>query len=116
MKLFDILEPENKATFNQLHMILEATPSDLRKVYKGANFALSEHHIKTILYHLLCGLNYMHSAGIVHRDIKPANLLILADCTVKICDLGLSRQLKGIRTSDDILNNFFRENTMFGCS
>ena len=114
VKLVDVLEPNNLATFDTLHLVLEATPTDLRKVYKGANFALTEHHIKTIMYHMLCGLNYMHSAGIVHRDIKPANLLILADCTVKICDLGLARQLKGIKSYDDLMNQFFREHCMFG--
>ena len=40
----------------------------------------------------MCGLNYMHSAGVLHRDLKPANLLIDTDtCDVRICDFGLSR-------------------------
>jgi len=45
----------------------------------------------TILYNMLCALNFLHSANIMHRDIKPANLLVDADCRVKICDFGLSR-------------------------
>lgn len=38
-------------------------------------------------------LRYIHSAGVVHRDLKPANILIQSDCTVKICDFGMSRTL-----------------------
>ena len=35
----------------------------------------------------------MHEANVIHRDLKPANLLINSDCSVKICDFGLSRTL-----------------------
>ena len=53
--------------------------------------AITEHHIRTIVYNYLCGLYYIHSAGVIHRDLKPANVLINEDCTAKICDFGLSR-------------------------
>ena len=90
VKLYDILEPDDPAKFTTLYLVFEAMPSDLRKVYRGS-FYLTERHIKTIMFNLLCGLKYIHSAGIMHRDIKPANLLIMHDCTVKICDFGLAR-------------------------
>ena len=52
---------------------------------------MDEETIVTILYNLLCGLNLIHSAGVIHRDIKPANILINNSCCVKICDFGFAR-------------------------
>jgi mitogen-activated protein kinase 1/3 len=58
--------------------------------------SLTEYHIQTIVYNLLCGLNFIHSAGVIHRDLKPANVLVREDCTAKICDFGLARQTADI--------------------
>lgn len=60
-------------------------------------------HIKTIIYKLLCGIKYLHSAKIIHRDLKPANILINEDCSVKICDFGLSRSIARIGGSKKII-------------
>jgi mitogen-activated protein kinase 1/3 len=51
----------------------------------------SEQHMISMIYSMLCSMNFMHSANIIHRDIKPANLLVDANCHVKVCDFGLSR-------------------------
>jgi serine/threonine protein kinase len=51
----------------------------------------TEDHILTLLYNMLCSLNFIHSMGVIHRDLKPANLLMDPNCGVTICDFGLSR-------------------------
>lgn len=35
----------------------------------------------------------MHKSGYFHRDLKPENILI-TDNTVKLCDFGLSREIR----------------------
>ncbi len=39
------------------------------------------------------GLAAIHAKGIVHRDVKPDNIMLAADGTPKIADLGLAKQL-----------------------
>ncbi len=44
-----------------------------------------------VLDHLLEGLEYSHSRGVIHRDIKPGNLLISEMGVAKISDFGIAR-------------------------
>ena len=49
--------------------------------------------MKTIMYNMLCSINFLHSANIMHRDLKPENILVDSRCKVAICDFGLSRTI-----------------------
>jgi serine/threonine-protein kinase len=44
-----------------------------------------------VLDHLLEGLEYSHSRGVIHRDIKPGNLLVSEMGVAKISDFGIAR-------------------------
>jgi len=92
VKIYDIIAPSNMKSFEELYMVMEICDSDLKKLCR-TDVTLTQLHISTLLYNLLVGVRYLHSAGIYHRDLKPANCLVNQDCSVKICDFGLSRAL-----------------------
>lgn len=48
-------------------------------------------HKQYVIYQLLKGLKYIHSAEIIHRDLKPSNILLNSDCLAKVADFGLAR-------------------------
>ena len=54
----------------------------------------SEPMAKNIFKQLMETIKFLHSIGIVHRDIKPDNILIELDNTIKLCDFGVSKEVK----------------------
>ncbi|KAF9160760.1 hypothetical protein DFQ26_005197 [Actinomortierella ambigua] len=44
-----------------------------------------------IAYEILCGLEYVHSQGVLHRDLKSSNVLLTKGLEVRLCDFGLAR-------------------------
>eukprot|EP00929_Paragymnodinium_shiwhaense_P008035 TRINITY_DN111960_c0_g1_i1.p1 TRINITY_DN111960_c0_g1~~TRINITY_DN111960_c0_g1_i1.p1 ORF type:complete len:460 (-),score=98.63 TRINITY_DN111960_c0_g1_i1:96-1475(-) len=94
VNILDVVVPEKR--FNELCLIMEICDSDMKHLL-CLDVALSPMHTTTLLYNLLVGLKHIHSAGIVHRDLKPANVLVNQDCSVKICDFGLSRTVDDCR-------------------
>ena len=88
IKLYSI---EAVDTFNELYMVMELCDYDLHTLLQK-DVTLPPQDIYKLLYSLLCGLSYLHSAGVWHRDLKPANcLLSQGDWSIKIGDFGLSR-------------------------
>ncbi|CEM02683.1 unnamed protein product [Vitrella brassicaformis CCMP3155] len=93
VKIVDLCVPSDMHSFDDLFVVMELADADLGKLYR-TNVFLSEIHVKTLLYNLILGVRYLHSAGVYHRDIKPANCLCYRDCSVKLCDFGLARTVE----------------------
>jgi serine/threonine protein kinase len=59
-------------------------------ICKYPNLRIPERYaIDMIIYQVTCGIDFIHSLGIIHRDIKPENILVFGN-TYKICDFGLA--------------------------
>ena len=86
---------------------MELGETDFKKLMTNTPATqIDESHIITILYNMLCSMNYMHSAGIVHRDLKPSNFLIDSSCQVKICDFGLARTMPKKSEQEQLVKDF----------
>jgi len=75
--------------FNDVYLVTHLMGADLHSIIKSQK--LSDAHVQFLVYQILRGLKYIHSAGIIHRDLKPSNIAVNEDCELKILDFGLAR-------------------------
>lgn len=84
-------------TENDLVIIVEwAAAGDLkRQLRKQAekNIGFDERLIWKYFSQICDAIQHMHERRILHRDLKPANIFLTLDGTIKVGDLGLSREL-----------------------
>eukprot|EP01004_Peranema_trichophorum_P003442 NODE_242_length_3166_cov_37.850477_g196_i1.p1 GENE.NODE_242_length_3166_cov_37.850477_g196_i1~~NODE_242_length_3166_cov_37.850477_g196_i1.p1 ORF type:complete len:935 (+),score=137.66 NODE_242_length_3166_cov_37.850477_g196_i1:68-2806(+) len=65
--------------------------------------------------HILRGLNYLHSNGVVHRDVKPANLLLDESGRCKLADFGTADHLNNIKKSVKGTPMYMAPEALKGC-
>ncbi len=70
-----------------------ASGGDLLKYVKCKTY-IQEEEAMYIFYQIAAGLRYIHRQGFIHRDIKLDNILLDSDNNCKICDFGVSKQIK----------------------
>lgn len=88
--LLDVFHPSSSLEdFNQLYLVTHLMGADLNNIVRTQK--LSDDHVQFLVYQILRGLKYIHSAGIIHRDLKPSNIAVNEDCELKILDFGLAR-------------------------
>ena len=86
--LLDVFSPVTSfESFSDIYFVTPFMDINLEQ----AIHMLSEEQVKFVVYQVLRGLKYIHSAGIIHRDLKPSNLAINGRCELKILDFGLAR-------------------------
>ncbi len=78
----------------RLFMAMELVPGgDARALALRSGGRLPERRALEVARDAARGLTAIEAAGMFHRDVKPANLLLAADGTAKLADLGLARGL-----------------------
>lgn len=101
IQILDVMVPPNFPKDETIYVVMDFVDTDLFKVIHSQQYFQIE-HVDSILYQLLCGLLYLHSAGVIHRDIKPANILVNMDVTIKIGDFGMARRVPCIETLNEV--------------
>jgi len=111
--LYDVIFHINKnrqlKKIGDIYLVMEKMDSDLQKIIFSKQ-ELSDDHYQFILYQILRAIYYLHSANIIHRDFKPSNVLINEDCTIKLCDFGMSRNLKenDLTLTEYVVTRYYR--------
>lgn len=60
---------------------------------------VEESMVAHVLLHVLLGLSYLHSNGVVHRDIKLDNVMVDDALTFKLGDFGTARRITNMMTT-----------------
>lgn len=85
VRAFEVLQEDGR-----LGLVLEYMPAgDLARRLAGGPMPWRQ--AVEVMVSLLAGLQALHNRQLVHRDIKPGNILMAADGTPKITDLGVAR-------------------------
>merc|ERR1740123_2511049 len=88
--LLDVFTPAQTLNdFNDVYLVTALMGADLNNIVKTQK--LSDDHVQFLVYQILRGMKYVHSAGIIHRDLKPSNIAVNEDCELRILDFGLAR-------------------------
>merc|ERR1711963_1362642 len=88
--LLDCFTPQSTLDqFADVYMVTHLMGADLNNIIRTQK--LSDDHVQFLVYQIVRGMKYVHSAGIIHRDLKPSNIAVNEDCELKILDFGLAR-------------------------
>ncbi|XP_062420292.1 mitogen-activated protein kinase 14A isoform X1 [Pungitius pungitius] len=88
--LLDVFTPATSLNeFTDVYLVTHLMGADLNNIVKCQK--LTDDHVQFLIYQILRGLKYIHSADIIHRDLKPSNLAVNEDCELRILDFGLAR-------------------------
>ncbi|KAH7721413.1 Protein kinase [Aphelenchoides avenae] len=90
MALLEYYEYEKKGRLTRYIVMECCRPGSLTTMQKLVQFQFEEPHVLYVLKEVTCGLEHIHSAGVIHRDLKSANVLVNERAEVMIADFGVS--------------------------
>lgn len=94
-RLFDVILAQE-----YIFIVSEYVQTDLKQVLDcSVKTKIGYDSLIKMFYNILCSVNDLHKANIMHRDIKPSNILVNDLCEVKICDFGMSRNIRSCAPS-----------------
>ena len=99
VRIVDVIIPQGEKEFDVIYVVMDLAEWDMKKLIASEAY-LENSKIQRVVYKLLCGLKYMHSAQVLHRDLKPGNVLVNKDGSIKICDFGLARSITGLKSTE----------------
>ncbi len=73
------------------YMVMEMVEGLTLRKLVGRTGPLPEQQAIKIAIEIADALRHAHAKGIVHRDVKPGNIMLAADGTAKLCDLGMAK-------------------------
>uniref|UniRef100_A0A1I7XIB4 non-specific serine/threonine protein kinase n=1 Tax=Heterorhabditis bacteriophora TaxID=37862 RepID=A0A1I7XIB4_HETBA len=98
IRLIEVFRDDEK---NKLYMVMEFCMGSVQQLLDSAvDKRLHEWDAHRYFKELICGLEYLHSVGVIHKDIKPANLLLSPDFSLKISDFGVAEELSLFQSND----------------
>ncbi|KAH8306138.1 hypothetical protein KR018_002368 [Drosophila ironensis] len=99
--------------FQEVYFVTHLMQQDLHTVTRRVN--LTHNQVRAILFQILKGLKYIHSAGVLHRDLKPGNIAVNDNLELRILDFGMAR-LSGKDMTQPVCTLWYRApELLFGC-
>ncbi|KAL4235550.1 hypothetical protein ACF0H5_003946 [Mactra antiquata] len=77
---------------NELLMVFEYMPDNLKRVMKKRDRPFTEIQTKVIMHQVFKGLQHVHKMGFIHRNLRPSILLCNEEAdVVKISDFSMAK-------------------------
>jgi serine/threonine protein kinase len=98
----------------ELCLVFEYAHNSLRDIMEKIEEMkekIPEQRIKSIIYQMALGIEYIHKSGYFHRDIKPDNIMLKNNEIVKIADFGFCCSQESFEThelTEYICTRFYR--------
>ena len=88
VRVLDTFEENNTA-----YIVMDFVEGITLKEWLEKNGSLTPDGCVELLRPLMTTLSRIHQQGIIHRDISPDNIMIRADGSIKLLDLGAAKEL-----------------------